>query len=245
MLYNDDCFKILPKLDKKAKLILTDPPYFIANEVKITRSKNGQKFKKGKDISHDFGEWDKFESLEKFYEFTYSWLDLVDERLADGGMFVCFFDRDKINKISEYMQIKGYKIKGYFAYIKANPVPQSRKVKFMNGWEEAIMLQKQPTNLLTFNYQLGQQPDYIMLPICSGKERTVHPTQKPEKLMNVFIEYFTNENDLVIDPFMDSGTVPACCKKLNRQFIGIEKDEEYFKIAKERLDNIPNQQSLF
>ena len=92
-------------------------------------------------------------------------------------MLVSFFDRDRINFLSHYLQSQyGFKCKGYFSFIKQNPVPQARKVKFQNGWEAAVMLQK-PDGKLTFNYENGQQPDYIILPICSGNERTEHPTQ--------------------------------------------------------------------
>jgi site-specific DNA-methyltransferase (adenine-specific) len=70
-----------------------------------------------------------------------------------------------------------------------------------------------------------------------GKERGLHPTQKPVKLMEYLIKTYTNENDLVLDFTMGSGTTGVACKKTNRNFIGIEKDEKYFNIAKERINN--------
>ena len=66
-----------------------------------------------------------------------------------------------------------------------------------------------------------------------------HPTEKPESLCTFLIEKSSNENDTVLDPFMGSGTTGVACKNLNRNFIGIELDPEYFKIAKERIDNTP------
>lgn len=93
--------------------------------------------------------------------FTKRWVDLVVPKLRGGGMLVSYFDRDRINFLSHYLQSQyGFKCKGYFAFIKQNPVPQARKVKFMNGWEVAGMWQK-PDGKLTFNYENGQQPDYI------------------------------------------------------------------------------------
>ncbi|MBQ8465307.1 MAG: site-specific DNA-methyltransferase [Alphaproteobacteria bacterium] len=150
-------------------------------------------------------------------------------------MLVCFFDRDRVNFLSHYLQVQyGFKCKGYFAFIKQNPVPQARKVKFMNGWEVAVMLQK-PDGALTFNYENGQQPDYIFLPVCNGNERTEHPTQKPLKAIYPFIRYFTNKNDLILDPFAGSGTTAVAARNLGRRFIVIEREPRYVEIIRTRL----------
>lgn len=65
-----------------------------------------------------------------------------------------------------------------------------------------------------------------------------HPTQKPERLLERIIRLTTNKNDVVLDPFMGSGTTCFVAKKLQRQYIGIELEEEYFSIAKRRIDSI-------
>ena len=72
----------------------------------------------------------------------------------------------------------------------------------------------------------------------SGNERTKHPTQKSLQLMQDIIKIHTNENDIVIDPFMGSGTTGLACLNLNRKFIGIELDKEYFNLSVERLNKI-------
>ena len=64
----------------------------------------------------------------------------------------------------------------------------------------------------------------------------LHPTQKPLALVEELVKTFTNEGDLVLDNTMGSGTTGVACKRLNRDFIGIEKDEKYFEIAKERIE---------
>lgn len=240
-----DCCDVLPKIKKESvDLILTDPPYGISNNVKITRSK-GSKFGNCKDIIHNFGEWDNFKDFNEYWRFTKRWVDLAVPVLRAGGIFVCFFDRDKINFLSCYLQRKyGFKSKGYFAYIKSNPVPQARKVKFMNAWEIAGIWQK-PKGKLTFNYQCGQQPDYTILPICSGNERTEHPTQKPLRLMYPFINYYTNEGDVVLDCFAGCGTTAVASYKTGRKFIAIEKSPKFYGIAKERLNNELSQVSIF
>lgn len=233
-----DCFELLNTVpNNSVDMILTDPPYGIANDTKITRLGGTQKFGKAKPITHDFGEWDKFCGFGDFMNFTKRWVDLCVPKLRNGGMLIAFFDRDRINFLSRYLQNEyGFKCKGYFAFIKQNPAPQARKVKFMNGWEIAGMWQK-PDGKLTFNYENGQQPDYIILPICSGNERTEHPTQKPLKAMYPFIEYFTNKDDLILDPFAGSGTTAVAARNLGRRFMVIEKEHRYVEIIHHRLND--------
>ena len=96
------------------------------------------------------------------------------------------------------------------------------------------MLQK-PDGALTFNYENGQQPDYIFLPVCNGNERTEHPTQKPLKAIYPFIRYFTNKNDLILDPFAGSGTTAVAARNLGRRFIVIEREPRYVEIIRTRL----------
>jgi len=217
-------------------LVITDPPYGISREVVISRKRNLGKFR-GSDIVLDFGEWDKFDDLKSFFDFTFEWVDECIRVLRPGGMFVCYFDRDKINFLSYYLQQKGFKSKGYFAHIKSNPVPQARKVKWMNAWEEIGLWQKNGGKL-TYNYQLGQHPDYMIVPIVGGKERLKHPTQKPERIIELFIKYWTNENDIILDPFVGTGTTLKVAKDLGRNSIGIEINSEYFEMAKQRTEII-------
>ena len=74
--------------------------------------------------------------------------------------------------------------------------------------------------------------------LINNVENKNHPSEKPIKLMKILIKNSTNEQDKVLDPFMGSGTTGVACKELNRNFIGIELDEKYFKIAKERIEKI-------
>lgn len=232
-----DCREAMKKIPSESiDLVITDPPYGISREVVISRKRNLGKFR-GSDIVLDFGEWDKFDDLKSFFDFTFEWVDECIRVLRPGGMFVCYFDRDKINFLSYYLQQKGFKSKGYFAHIKSNPVPQARKVKWMNAWEEIGLWQKNGGKL-TYNYQLGQHPDYMIVPIVGGKERLKHPTQKPERIIELFIKYWTNENDIILDPFVGTGTTLKVAKDLGRNSIGIEINSEYFEMAKQRTEII-------
>ncbi len=192
---------------------------------------------KGPDIVHFFGDWDKFDNMDAFMKYTYSWIDGCDRILKPGKMFISYFDRDKINFISYYLQNKGYKIKGYVADCKSNPVPQARRVKWMNGWE-IIGLWRKSGGKLTYNYQLGQHKDYFIRPIVGGKERTKHPTQKPLSVIKDFVLWWSNENDIILDPFFGSGTTGVVCLMNNRNFIGIESNLDYYNLAVKRLNEV-------
>ena len=72
--------------------------------------------------------------------------------------------------------------------------------------------------------------------ITDSKDRRVHPTQKPSELMQILIENYTNENDIILDCFMGSGSTGVACANTNRKFIGIELDNNYFNIAKQRIE---------
>jgi len=100
-----------------------------------------------------------------------------------------------------------------------------------------------------FNYELGKKINNgkqlrNMWDIKAERHKTKHPTEKPESLLERIIMLGSNENDLVLDPFLGSGTTGVVSKKLNRNFIGIEIDEDYFKIAKDRIAECDSQQNL-
>ena len=234
-----DCIEVMKEMESNSvDLVVTDPPYGISSEVRITRGRNKMKFK-GPDIILKFGDWDVFEGLEEQMKWTFQWIDECVRILKKGRIFAMWFDRDKINFVSHYLQRKyQFKSKGYFAHLKSNPVPQARKVKWMNGWE-IIGLWQKPGGKLVYNWQLGQQKDYMIVPIVSGKERLNHPTQKPEKIVELFIKYWTKEGETILDPFIGSGTTGAVAKKLGRNFIGIEVSKEYCGLAEKRIKNTP------
>ncbi|AOQ23070.1 Modification methylase DpnIIB [Moorella thermoacetica] len=233
-IYHDDCLTVMPFLAENgvaADMIITDPPYGISRNVVIKRGE-GTKFSGG-DISLYFGPWDDFAGEEDFWGFTLAWVRAADKLLRPGGMFCSFFDRDKINFLSAFLQKSlGYKQKGYFLWVKPNPVPQVRKVKFMNAWEVCGMWQK-PGGPLTFDWRLGQHPDYLILPTNADGKR-LHPTQKPLRLAETLVAYWSRPGDLILDPFLGSGTTVLAAKRLGRKCIGIEQDEKYCRVAAER-----------
>lgn len=243
-----DCLDILKNLpDNSIDMVFTDPPYGISKEITITRGRNKMKFR-GSDINLDFGQWDNFNSLKDYWGFTFAWINECVRVLKPGRILSLWFDRDKINFVSYYLQKKfKFKFKGYFAMIKSNPVPQARKVKWSNGWEEIGLWQK-PGGSLVYNYQLGQHPDYMIVPIVGHTTvdgKRIHPTQKPVRVAELFVSYWTKEEEIVLDPFTGSGTIPVACILLNRNYIAIEKEKKYYNAAVKRIEEIQKQGKLF
>jgi len=138
-----DCLEVMKDIpDNSIDMVLTDPPFMISQEIKITRGRNGMKFK-GPDINLDFGDWDKFPSLRDYYKFTFRWLDECVRVLKPGRIIATWFDRDKINFVSCYLQKKyNFKCKGYFCHLKLNPVPQARKCLEENTF---VIIQRENT----------------------------------------------------------------------------------------------------
>lgn len=241
-IYFGDCLELL-KHPFEVDAVITDPPYNISKELTIRRDSNQMKYK-GKDINYNFGQWDKFDSPGAYLKFTYQWLDLVSEKIKPGGTLIAFFDRNLINFPSmRLINRHGYKLRDYYAFCKSNPVPQARQVKWVNGWEMAGVWQKIDRRN-TFNYLQGQNNDYDIVPICSGKERTPHPTQKPLFIIEKFIRCWTKTADVILDPFVGSGTTAEAALRNGRFFIGIEKDKNSFDIAQKRIQGIGNQLRL-
>jgi len=117
----------------------------------------------------------------------------------------------------------------------------ARKVNFMNAVVMIFWATKHSTSrkYATFNYELGQHPDYKFAPLCMGKERYsygFHPTQKPESIIKWIMEYLSKKGDTVLDPFLGSGTTMKVAKDLERNCIGIEINEEYINMTKKRLN---------
>ena len=243
-----DCLETMKGIpDNSVSVVITDPPYMISSSVKIRRQRNPMKFKrqwkfKGKDVNYEFGDWDIFKDMNEYLEFTGRWFRECIRILKKGGHIVAFFDKHKLSYLVHWAEELKVKSRQCLFWIKTNPVPQARKVAFMSAIELCYWGTKETTarEFATFNYQLGQHPNYIMTPICSGKERSdygFHPTQKPEKVISWIMKYLSNEGDIILDPFTGKATIPVVAKKLNRNYIACEISGEYYEMAKERLAN--------
>jgi modification methylase len=246
-----DCVSILNTLpENSVDLIFADPPYNLQLQQELWRP-NMTKV----DAVDD--EWDRFSSFEEYDKFTREWLAACKRVLKDSGTIWMIGTYHNIFRVGAILQDLNYWILNSIVWTKTNPMPNFRGVRFTNAHEELIWAQKKQGAKYTFNYQamkslndgLQMRSDWE-IPICSGKERLkaaggekAHSTQKPEALLYRVILSSSNPGDVVLDPFFGSGTTGAVAKKLGRHWIGIERDETYIKLAKERIDSI--QQPLF
>ena len=156
-----------------------------------------------------------------------------------------------IYRVVRVLQDLGFWILNEVVWIKSNPMPNFRGVRFTNAHENLIWAQKERGQPYTFNHhamkalngQLQMRSDWF-LPICSGAERIkvegekAHSTQKPEALLYRVILSSSNPGDLVLDPFFGTGTTGAVAKRLKRHWLGIEREAHYVTLAEERMAGI-------
>lgn len=240
-----DCIEILKKLpDNSVDLIFADPPYNLQLQGELWRP-NQTKV----DAVND--DWDKFISFEDYDRFSQEWLKECRRVLKEDGTIWVIGSYHNIFRIGKIMQDVGFWVLNDILWIKTNPMPNFKGTRFNNAHETLIWASKHKDSRYTFHYKtmkafnddLQLRSDWY-IPICNGRERLkdnggnkIHSTQKPEALLYRIIISTSNPNDIVLDPFIGSGTTGAIAKKLGRNFIGIEKEENYIKVANERIAN--------
>jgi modification methylase len=195
-------------------------------------------------------EWDKFESLQTYDDFTREWLAEARRILKDDGTIWVIGSYHNIYRVGSLLQDADFWILNDIVWRKANPMPNFRGTRFTNAHETLIWCAKDGKAKYTFNYRamkalnddLQMRSDWI-LPICSGAERAkddngdkAHPTQKPEALLYRILLACTKPGDVVLDPFFGTGTTGAVARRLGRKWIGIERERNYVKVARERID---------
>jgi modification methylase len=242
-----DCVKVLATLpEKSVDLIFADPPYNLQLQQALYRP-NMTKV----DAVDD--DWDRFGSFAEYDAFTRAWLGACRRVLKDAGTLWVIGSYHNIHRVGAILQDLDYWILNDVAWVKSNPMPNFKGVRFTNAHETLIWAQKKRGARYTFNYHAAKSlnDDLQMrsdwnLPLCTGKERLktaggrkAHPTQKPEALLYRVILTTSNPGDVVLDPFFGTGTTGAVAKKLRRHWIGIEKEPGYVALARERIKAIP------
>jgi len=237
-----DCREVLPTLPEESiDLIFADPPYNLQLSSDLWRPNVTR-------VDGVQESWDKFENYAAYDAFTQEWLSACRRVLKPTGTLWVIGTYHNIFRIGRILQDLEFWILNDIVWIKSNPMPNFRGVRFSNAHETLIWAQKTMGAKYTFNYHamkalnedLQMRSDWY-LPICKGSERLkegnrkLHPTQKPEALLYRIILATTNPGDVVLDPFFGTGTTGAMAKKLQRHFIGIEIDEHYVQRARERV----------
>lgn len=229
-LYNDDCLNILKQLkDKSVDLIVTDPPYEMNVDHdggKLFASKNLMLNKELPNLN-----------LDKGYDLKIIGKELI--RVLKYINIYVWCNKLQLWKYFEYYvgELKcGYEI---ICWHKSNALP-TYGGKYLTDTEYCLYFFEKGHKLCHHNKYEDAKTFFVEPINIKDKKLYKHPTIKPLNMMERFIMNSSNEKDVVLDPFMGSGTTGVACKKLNRDFIGIEINNEYFKIAEKRINSIKN-----
>ena len=244
-LFHGDCLEILPELEKESiDLIFADPPYKLSN--------GGITCKAGKIALVDKGEWDKSLGFDEDFKFTYKWIKLCKELLKPDGTIWISGTPHSIFQVGYALQSLGFQIMNEITWYKPNAPPNLSCRYFAHAHESIIWAKKSKEAKHTFNYALmkkwddkispmGKQMRSVWsIPLTPQEEKKYgrHPTQKPLELLRRIILSSSNNGDLVLDPFVGSGTTGVIAKKFNRNFIGIEIEKEFCDLSIRRIKNI-------
>lgn len=210
---------------KSVDLILTDPPYCISKKTGFKSVKNGEKRFA---VSMDFGQWDKTEvNLE---DMAISFYDA----LRRGGTAIVWYDIWKIDRLKEAMESAGFKMIRLIIWQKTNPVPLNMRATYLSNSRE-VAVTGVKVGKPTFNSEYDSGVYEYPIPRHNGNR--VHPTQKPLSLFEDLVLKHSNQGDLVVDPFLGSGTTGVAAVRNSRRFAGCDLDVNYVEIARERIKN--------
>ena len=244
-IHQGDCIEVLKTMpDKCVDLIFADPPYNLQLKNELYRPDQSK-------VDGVFDEWDKFDSMEEYDKFTLLWLTECKRVLKDNGSIWVIGSYHNIFRVGAIMQNLGLWILNDVVWIKTNPMPNFKGTRFNNAHETMLWCSKAKESRYTFHYKsmkitnddLQMRSDWY-IPICQGEERIkvngqkAHSTQKPAELLFRVILSTSNVGDIVLDPFNGSGTTAAVAKRLNRNYIGIEKEPFYIEVTEARLEKV-------
>jgi modification methylase len=240
-----DCVEQLKKIPSESiDLVFADPPYNLQLSGDLTRPDQSK-------VDAVDDAWDKFSDFATYDAFTKAWLSECRRVLKPNGAIWVIGSYHNIFRVGSIVQDLGYWILNDVVWRKVNPMPNFRGRRFTNAHETMIWASKDQKSKYCFHYEamkifnddLQMRSDWT-LPLCTGAERLkdkngdkVHPTQKPEALLQRVMLSSSNPGDVVLDPFFGTGTTGAVAKQLGRNFIGIERDETYAKHARIRILN--------
>jgi DNA modification methylase len=175
-------------------------------------------------VKTDYGEWDNEFTIEMLDKFIKEYYD----KLKQGGTLIIFFDLWKITDLKNLLDKNNFKQIRFIEWIKTNPQPRNSKINYLTNCREIALLGIKGSKP-TFNssYDNG----IYEYPLQGGKNR-FHPTQKSLLLFEDLIKKHSNENDIVLDTFLGSGTTAIACKNTKRNFKGCEISKEYYDLYK-------------
>ncbi|MFK5978548.1 MAG: DNA methyltransferase [Rhizobiaceae bacterium] len=239
-----NCVSAMEKLPENSiDVIFADPPYNLQLEGDLHRPDQSK-------VDAVDDAWDQFSTFEAYDNFTRAWLLAARRVLKPNGTIWVIGSYHNIFRVGNALQNLNYWILNDIIWRKSNPMPNFRGRRFTNAHETMIWASlSQDAKKYTFNYdamkmandEVQMRSDWLF-PICNGGERLknedgkkAHPTQKPESLLHRVLMASTKPGDIVLDPFFGSGTTGAVAKRLGRNFVGIEREDKYIKVATARI----------
>lgn len=242
-LLHGDCFQLLKEFDFKFSCIFADPPYFLSND--------GISVQSGKIVSVNKGDWDKGKSHQEMMSFNMEWLSLCREKLKDNGTIWISGTYHNIFSVANCLTELGYKILNVVTWAKTNPPPNISCRYFTYSTEFVIWARKSDKKAHYFNYELmkringgKQMTDVWNLPAIAVWEKSCgkHPTQKPLALLSRIIMASTQQGEWVLDPFCGSSTTGIAANLLGRRFLGIDQEQDFVMMSKNRREELDNPQ---
>ncbi|MEM8800473.1 MAG: site-specific DNA-methyltransferase [Pseudomonadota bacterium] len=241
-----DCVDVMRSFpDASVDMIFADPPYNLQLRDTLLRPDNSK-------VDAVTDGWDQFSSLDAYDDFSMAWLKETRRVLKPSGGLWVIGSYHNIFRIGRVLQDLGFWILNDIIWRKTNPMPNFRGRRLTNAHETLIWCARsEEERRYVFNYDATkslndgvQMRSDWEIPICAGKERIridgekAHSTQKPEALLHRVLVTGSREGDIILDPFLGSGTTGAVAKRLGRHFIGIEREEVYINVASERIKAI-------
>jgi site-specific DNA-methyltransferase (adenine-specific) len=233
--------ELLPQFDHKFDMVFADPPYFLSN--------NGLSIQNGQIVSVNKGKWDKSEGFEFVNNFNRKWLTLVRDKMKDDATIWISGTMHNIFSIGQNLTELGFKILNVITWEKTNPPPNFSCRYFTYSTEQIIWARKSEKVPHYYNYELMKQlnddkqmKDVWKLPAIAPWEKSCgkHPTQKPLSVLTRLILASTKPNAWILDPFAGSSTTGIAANLANRRFLGIDQEEYFLNISKNRKLEIEN-----
>ncbi len=236
----NDAFEALEQMRPECvDVVFADPPYFLSND--------GISCSGGKRVSVNKGEWDKIGSTEEKHEFNRRWIRLCKKVLKPDGSIWISGTLHNIYSVGMALEQEGFKIINNITWQKTNPPPNLACKCFTHSTETILWAQKDDKKAKHFfNYPLmkelngGKQMKDVWAGALTPHSEKIygkHPTQKPLYILERILLASTQEGDIVLDPFCGSSTTGVACKKLGRNYIGIDHNREYVELSVRRLKN--------
>ena len=223
--YWEDCLEGMKRIDDNSvNVIIADPPYETSNTV---FTENLSDLKKNNTT--------KFLKSAK-WKFDLEWFNEIPRILKPGGAWYVFMNDEGFSHLLDLATEIGLKPMRRLIWCKTNSMPSIPRKNYRSS-TETLLYGIKGSKVGYFGASNQQEiKSYFEHPIVGGKERTKHPTQKPLKLIELYIKISCPPDGVALDPFMGSGTTAIACLETNRHYIGFENNDNYFNIANKRIE---------